>query len=102
MRVCLISAEYPPLVGGVADHTRHLARSLAAVGVEVAVLTGRPGASGEMGDAHETRPAVEAEGFRVLAAISSWDFGLFGEVRRALGCLRPDIAHIQYQTAAYG
>lgn len=102
MRVCLISAEYPPLVGGVADHTRHLARSLVLLGVEVAVLTTRSSASGGMGDPRETSPATVDERFQILAAISRWDFRLFGEVRRALACLRPDIAHIQYQTAAYG
>src|SRR3990167_2451134 len=91
MRVCLISAEYPPLVGGVADHTRHLARSLALLGVEVAVLTTRSGVSGGIGDPRETSPAVMDEGFQTLAAISRWDFRLFGEVRRALACLRPDI-----------
>jgi glycosyltransferase involved in cell wall biosynthesis len=37
----LITGEYPPDIGGVADHTRLLAQGLSAAGAEVHVWTGR-------------------------------------------------------------
>ncbi len=42
MRVALVAIAYPPRVGGVERHVRGLARSLAALGCEVEVLTQAP------------------------------------------------------------
>ena len=39
MRVGIISAEYPPAVGGVGDHSARLARELTALGHTVQVVT---------------------------------------------------------------
>ena len=39
MRVMLVTGEYPPDEGGVADYTRCLAEALVAEGVEVVVVT---------------------------------------------------------------
>jgi hypothetical protein len=39
MKVCFLTGEYPPMQGGVADHTAHLARHLIGLGMEVSILT---------------------------------------------------------------
>lgn len=92
MRVCLLSAEYPPARGGVGDYTWHLAAALLAEGVECRVLTtARPGT-----------PAEDPSGCAVDARVRDWGFASLKTVREALTEWRADVVHIQYQTAAYG
>ena len=91
-KVLLISGEYPPMQGGVADFTRLLGRGMAGQGAEVHVLT-------------SNRVASEAgEGpVQVHPAVSSWRWvPLFASVRCLLEGLEPHVVNIQYQTAAYG
>lgn len=91
LRVLLISGEYPPMEGGVADFTRILGEELARQGAEVHVLTARRGAG-------EGQGAVQ-----VYPWLDSWSFRpLYGAVRRLLRILRPAVINIQYQAAAYG
>ncbi|MDI7274769.1 MAG: glycosyltransferase family 4 protein [Anaerolineae bacterium] len=91
MKVCLVTAEYPPQQGGVGDYTRELAAALRQRGVDAVVLTGGPvGSDGGCA-------AVPVE-----RRISSWGWRLWGALERALGALAPDVVHVQYQAAAYG
>lgn len=90
MRVCLVCAEYAPHVGGLADYIRLLATHLSAAGDQVLVLTGT-GCSGSPSDAFEVRGSV-----------SAWNFGLFRALRQMADSFRPDVVHLQFQTAAYG
>lgn len=90
--VCLVSAEYPPLVGGVGDFTRRLAGALARRGARVSVLTaaclaGRAPLDPDV----DVIPALPGWGPAVLAAT-------LHQVRR----LRPDALDVQYQPAAFG
>jgi len=91
MRVCLVSGEFPPMQGGVGDYTQELGAALADLGHEVTVLTSTAAAGPEC-----------RRGCRVLATVNGWGWRSW----RALGELtareRPDVVHIQYQTAAYG
>lgn len=89
MRVVLVSAEYPPMEGGVGDYTRRLALALRGEGLEVAVLTSA-GAGGLPGDDLEVHPRVRNWGWGSLPAL----------VRFLRGC-RPEVVHLQYQTGAY-
>lgn len=91
-RVCLLSAEYSPARGGVGDYTRLLAAELAQLGAGVTVLTTRQ-SGGPTG-----HPALV--GWEAL--VSRWDYGSWRQVAACLRALRPDVLHIQYQTAAYG
>lgn len=93
LRVCLVTGEYPPQIGGLADYTRHLARALMSEGGLVAVLT-----SASAG-ANRPQEASEPE---VLATVPRWDFRIFRQVRQAVDRLQPDLLHIQYQTGAFG
>jgi polysaccharide biosynthesis protein PslF len=87
MRVLLLSAEYPPLPGGVGDYTLQLGLALRAQDLDVQIATAPQGANPGPLPRH---------------AISGWGWTLPREVRALLRRLRPDLLHIQYQTGAYG
>lgn len=84
-----MSAEYAPLVGGVADYTRLLAGHLAQQGAEVRVLA-TTGCHGEPADA-----------FQVEGSVPRWNFGVFRALRQMIDGFGPDVVHLQFQTAAY-
>ena len=85
MKVCFLTGEYPPMQGGVADHTAHLARYLVGLGVDVSILT-----STEVDSGPDVYPVV-----------SGWGLGCWRQIGRWLSEHRPDVLHIQYQAAAY-
>ncbi|MHB1005810.1 MAG: glycosyltransferase [Chloroflexota bacterium] len=91
-RVCLLSAEYPPARGGVGDYTRELAAGLVRAGVEASILT----------SARLRVPAEDPPGVPVRAAVRDWGFGSWQAIADYLRSERPDVLHVQYQTAAYG
>ena len=90
MRVTLITGEFPPMRGGVADYTALLADGLVQRGVDVSVLTSIR-ASG----------AVQPSGVRVLPTVKDWGTGLWQIVGNHVRREKPDILHIQYQTGAF-
>ena len=96
MKICLLSAEYPPRQGGVGDCTRELARAMLALGHEVAVLTSRVVGSEPQPASGPTRDP------RLYPVVDSWNWGCWSSVLRILGSEQLDVLHIQYQTAAYG
>ncbi len=85
MKVCFLTGEYPPMQGGVADHTAHLARRLVGLGVDVSVLT-----STEAGSSHQVYPII-----------TGWGFGCWRQIGHWLDEHGPHLLHIQYQAAAY-
>ena len=97
MKILLLTGEYPPQPGGLGDYTRRLGEALAACGHSVHVATihaGRfvvydLGAAGRHPSSFILQP-------------SSWGFSSWRPIIAALGALRPDVLHIQYQTGAYG
>ncbi|MFH1084192.1 MAG: glycosyltransferase family 4 protein [Chloroflexota bacterium] len=91
LRILMISGEYPPMEGGVADFTAIVAMRLAARGHDVQVLTSQRAA-----DAVRERVAVHA-------TMERWSWGpLYGRVCALARAFRPDVINIQYQAAAYG
>jgi polysaccharide biosynthesis protein PslF len=88
LRVLMLSGEYPPQAGGVADYTARLVDGLRALGHQVSVLTGRPQ---EPGCANG--PTVR---------VREWGFQAWPPIEAAIAKLRPDVLHIQYQAGAYG
>jgi glycosyltransferase involved in cell wall biosynthesis len=89
VRVLLVTGEYPPMRGGVADYTQLLARGLAAKGVVVSVLT-------SVGATRGHEPDV-----MVSPSVKNWGVGFWRAVEDQLARVRPDILHVQYQTAAF-
>ena len=90
MRVALLSGEYPPLRGGVADYTALLAAALGRHGVEVSVLTSA-----------RATPRGDDGVVRVYPSLKSWGAQLWRDVSQQLDILDPDVLHIQYQTGAF-
>ncbi len=89
MRVVLVSAEYPPMEGGVGDYTRRLALALRQQSVDAAVLASA-GAIGRDEDRLEVYPLVRR-----------WGWGSLVTIARFLRQRRFDVVHLQYQTGAY-
>jgi glycosyltransferase involved in cell wall biosynthesis len=92
MKVCFLTGEYPPMQGGIADHTAHLGRRLLGLGVEVSVLTTRKAVSA-------LRPS--ASDLHLSPVINGWGLGCWRQISGWLAEHRPDVLHIQYQAAAY-
>jgi hypothetical protein len=65
VRVGIVTAEYPPDVGGVGDHSARLARELAALGHQVDVVTSARPAPPDAGTAVRVRPVVRRWDWRI-------------------------------------
>ena len=106
-RVLLISGEYPPMEGGVADFARLLGAALVALGAEVHVLTSAKATDMNSQDVEarkgaETNPQTPNPSLRCHPLMHSWSWcPLYSTMSRLLEELSPDVVNIQYQTAAY-
>ena len=98
MRICLVSGEYPPDEGGVADYTRCLAEALAQTGQRVDVLTSRRSTTvkADVQDRYDHLPIT------VHRIVRRWRWSAIRGLLRMVVMTRPDVIHLQYQTAAYG
>jgi glycosyltransferase involved in cell wall biosynthesis len=88
VKVLLVSGEFPPQIGGVADYTALLGRALQEHGVEVAVAT-------------SIRADDAKQPFPVHAGLPHWGWSTWPTLYLLAQQEAPDIVHIQYQTAAY-
>lgn len=110
-KVCLLSGEYPPQIGGVGDYTYNLAHALAQAGLEIEVITRRPDQSKDLtfccrglGD----KPLQQAEGqvnylhlHRILPP-GAFGFLACRVLFRHLHQNRPEILIFQYVPHLYG
>lgn len=97
-RILLVSGEYPPDEGGVADYTQCLAQALAARGLAVAVLSARRGDGLPAESVEGTEPRLTV--FR--QADPRWGWNSLSTARRVARAWRADWLHLQYQAAAFG
>jgi glycosyltransferase involved in cell wall biosynthesis len=102
MKVCFLTGEYPPMQGGVADHTAHLARHLIEQGIEASVLTSRKaGASSQSPISNLQSPISNPQSPVVYPIIAGWGWRCWRQIGRFLTEQHPDVLHIQYQAAAF-
>lgn len=94
MHILLVTAEYPPDVGGVGAYTAALARTLAAQDATVSVLTSARN--------HNAGGIERIPGVLVYPAVGSWGPAIWKQGARVAHDLGADWLHVQYQTAAYG
>jgi len=95
VKAVLVSGEYPPAQGGVADYTFHLAHALAALGHAVSVVT----STGSSGEAHGAGASPTVGVYR---SVRAWGVGGLGFVNRVVGALSPDVVNFQYVPHLYG
>jgi glycosyltransferase involved in cell wall biosynthesis len=93
MRVLLISGEFPPMQGGVADCTNEIARALTVLGVEVGVLTSARVAGDD---------CIHRLPFEIFPTIERWNWSSLQTIARNVREFSPDIVHVQFQTASFG
>jgi glycosyltransferase involved in cell wall biosynthesis len=95
VKVCFVTGEFPPLQGGIGDHTAHLARGLAGLGPEVHILTTEKVRYAGASEASASAP------YRLHPEVKGWGWGCWRSILRFARRERPDVLHVQYQAAAY-
>jgi len=93
MRICILSARFPPQRCGVGDYTCFLATALAQVGHEVDVLTG-------VGELDELLYPVPRN-VHIHRVISKWGVSGLADMLAHLRRLRPQLLLIQYAPHAF-
>jgi glycosyltransferase involved in cell wall biosynthesis len=94
MKALLITASYPPVRGGVADYTQHLAHALADLGHEVQVLTSW---APEPPLAENVAPPI-----RVIRGVRCWGPAGISAVTEIVRQCGPDVIGLQYVPMMYG
>ncbi len=92
-KVTFLTGEFPPMQGGIADHTAYLARHMTPLGVESSVLISRRWANQTV--------AGSAPPLPVHPLLPNWGSGCWRKIARFVSHSQPDILHIQYQAAAF-
>ncbi len=93
MRVGLITAEFPPQVGGVGEHAARLAAGLRESGHSVQVVT----SAGEV----MTEDRLMGRGSRIDRIVDRWDWRILLTLPRVAIRHGWDVVHIHYQPGAY-
>ncbi|HEX9242993.1 MAG TPA: glycosyltransferase [Anaeromyxobacter sp.] len=92
MKILLVVGSFPPMLCGVGDYTRSLARALTTIpGVHVAVLTSAEAEGG----------GRAGEPFEVFPAVRRWELSEIAAVRRVIREWQPDVIHVQYPSRGY-
>jgi glycosyltransferase involved in cell wall biosynthesis len=94
MKICYITAEYPPRIGGVGDYVRHLSREMAARGYDVTVVTSA--GLGDVSDADNGRSP------RVLPVIKKWNLLCLPALLKVLAAVSADVYILEYVGYMYG
>lgn len=94
MRICLISATYPPDLCGVGDYTCHLSRALRRAGVQATVLTSQ--------NTSPASPAAQHAGEDVKRLVSRWTLRSWPLLLKEIKTGGYDLVHIQYTPNLYG
>ncbi len=90
MKICLVSAAYPPVRCGVGDQVAKQAALLAAAGESVQVLTS---------SAQDSQPGA---GVEVLAGQTGWSAAHLPALVNRVRQLTPDVVHLHYPSLGYG
>ncbi|MCE2494118.1 MAG: glycosyltransferase family 4 protein [Alphaproteobacteria bacterium] len=91
MRILILTSEFPPCVGGIANHVYELSRHLALLNNDVTVFTHDEDHDGMVEPPHTA--AILRERFW-LSGKPFYDFRLTAWLRRYLSTMRPDLVHV--------
>jgi len=100
MKVTFLTGEYPPMQGGIADYTAHLARSLLPLDVQPAILISRLYKRYEAAGA-PGGPKSNFGPIPIHPYLSGWGIRCWPEIKRFLRQHPSQVLHIQYQAAAF-
>lgn len=100
MKVVFLTGEYPPMQGGIADHTAYLAQHLAPLDIDCSVLISHRWREKGAKEAR-TRRNEENSSPPVFASLPNWGWRCWPGVVNFLQIQRPEVLHIQYQAAAF-
>jgi len=92
MKIGLVTAEYPPMQGGVGDFSRELGRALVALGHETHVITGRN---------QNPQPGSSDPGLAVHREVEGWGWGCWRQALQVARRLELEMLNLQYQAAAF-
>ncbi len=113
IKVTFLTGEYPPMQGGIADHTTYLGQYLAPLGVESSILisrrwqetgqttNGQPQSKTVPADPRRPGPAHSPIRPSVHPLIPDWSWRCWPAIVHFLKRHQPDVLHIQYQAAAF-
>jgi glycosyltransferase involved in cell wall biosynthesis len=94
MKICYITAEYPPRIGGVGDYVRHLSRKMVARRHDVTVVT-----SAGLGEVSDTEDKYSP---RVLPVIKRWNLLHLPVLLKILAAVDADVYILEYVIQMYG
>jgi glycosyltransferase involved in cell wall biosynthesis len=92
MDIGLITAEFPPMQGGVGDFTTQLGLALVELGHQVHVVTTRP---------LDSQPVSQISGLTVHRVMEGWGWGCWKRLLALTRDLGLGVLDVQYQAAAY-
>ena len=97
VKVALLTGEYPPMRGGVADFTAHIARTLLTIGAQPAVITSAR--------ANLESPSLGSSSDRdevaVFPEIRRWRLATLPMLATTIEATGAEVLNIQYQTGAF-
>jgi glycosyltransferase involved in cell wall biosynthesis len=97
LHVTFLTGEYPPMQGGIADYTAHLARHLHDLAVQPSVLINR------VYEEHRQKGEGKDQLSQVIVYpfLHDWGARCWPEIKRFLRKYPASVLHIQYQAAAF-
>ena len=99
IKVTFLTGEYPPMQGGIADHTAYLAQHLIPLGIEPSILTSRRWQQTPLSSIASPPSASRLPS--VYPVLPNWGWRCWPGVANFLQTHQPDVLHIQYQAAAF-
>ena len=100
MKITFLTGEYPPMQGGIADHTAYLAQHLTQPNIATFILTNDRWQETETDGPQPLVPGVGRQPI-IQPLLTNWGWRCWRGVDRFLNTYHPDILHIQYQAAAF-
>ena len=97
LRVALLTGEYPPMRGGVADFTEQIARTLLMIGARPAVITS---AKANL-DSASIGSSSELDEVEVFPEIRRWRLATLPMLAATIEATGAEVLNIQYQTGAF-
>jgi glycosyltransferase involved in cell wall biosynthesis len=109
MEVTFLTGEYPPMQGGIADHTAYLAQYLTLLAVEPSILISRHWQDADQETKVSPAPLLPGSPTlqfptspaQVHPTLPNWGWRCWPGIVNFLKAHQPDVLHIQYQAAAF-